>query len=131
MSAARQRLRDPLARARGLGSAKGGTQHWWVQRLTALALALLTPWFLWLMLELIGADQMTTRLMLAHPINASLMLAFVISLFWHAKLGVQVVIEDYVHAPGLEFAAQIAVNFLCAFGAIASLVAIGRIAFTA
>ena len=123
-------LRDPLARARGLGSAKGGTQHWWVQRVTAVALALLTPWFLWLAISLVGADHLTVRQTLAQPLTATLMLAFVISAFWHAKLGVQVVIEDYVHAPGLEFAAQIAVNFLCALGAIASIVAIGRIAFT-
>ena len=131
MSGSSSRLRDPLARARGLGSAKGGTHHWWVQRLTAVALALLTPWFLWLALSLVGADHMTVRLTLAQPVTATLMLAFVISAFWHAKLGLQVVIEDYVHAPGLEFAAQIAVNFLCALGAIASIVAIGRIAFTA
>ena len=123
-------LRDPLARARGLGSAKGGTHHWWVQRVTAVALALLTPWFLWLAISLVGADHLAVRQTLAQPLTATLMLAFVISAFWHAKLGVQVVIEDYVHAPGLEFAAQIAVNFLCALGAIASIVAIGRIAFT-
>ena len=123
-------LRDPLARARGLGSAKGGTHHWWVQRVTAVALALLTPWFLWLAISLVGVDHLAVRLTLAQPLTATLMLAFVISAFWHAKLGAQVVIEDYVHAPGLEFAAQIAVNFLCALGAIASIVAIGRIAFT-
>jgi succinate dehydrogenase / fumarate reductase membrane anchor subunit len=131
MSLSRSKLRDPLARARGMGSAKGGTDHWWVQRLTAVALALLTPWFLWLALGLVGADLMAVRLTLAQPLNATLMMAFVISLFWHAKLGVQVVIEDYVHSPGLEFAAQIAVKFLCVLGALASLVAIGRIAFTA
>jgi succinate dehydrogenase / fumarate reductase membrane anchor subunit len=102
-----------------------------VQRLTAVALALLTPWFVWLAVSLLGADHMTVRLTLAQPLTATLMLAFVIAAFWHAKLGVQVVIEDYVHAPGLEFAAQIAVNFLCALGAIASIVAIGRIAFAA
>jgi succinate dehydrogenase / fumarate reductase membrane anchor subunit len=131
VSGSSPRLRDPLARARGLGSAKGGTHHWWVQRLTAVALALLTPWFVWLAVSLLGADHMTVRLTLAQPLTATLMLAFVIAAFWHAKLGVQVVIEDYVHAPGLEFAAQIAVNFLCALGAIASIVAIGRIAFAA
>ena len=131
MSQSTSNLRDPLAHARGLGSARGGTHHWWVQRLTAVALALLTPWFLWLALSLLGADHLTMRLTLAQPLNAVLMTAWVVALFWHAKLGVQVVIEDYVHTPALEFAAQIAVNFLCALGAIASLVAIGRIAFTA
>jgi len=82
MSQSTSKLRDPLAHVRGLGSAKGGTHHWWVQRLTAVALALLTPWFLWLALRLLSADQMTMRLTLAQPLNATLMLAFVVALFW-------------------------------------------------
>lgn len=131
MSTNGQRLRDPLARVRGLGSAKGGTHHWWVQRVTAVALALLTPWFLWLAVSLAGADQAATRAALADPLHATLMLAWVISLFWHTKLGLQVVIEDYVHAPALEYSAQLAVNFACVLGALASIVALGRIVFTA
>lgn len=124
-------LRTPLGRVRGLGSARGGTHHWWLQRVTAVALALLTPWFLWLALTLAGADQATTRQTLAQPLHATLMLAWLVSLFWHAKLGLQVVIEDYVHAPALEYAAQLAVTFACVLGALASLVALGRIVFTA
>jgi succinate dehydrogenase / fumarate reductase, membrane anchor subunit len=123
-------LRHPLALARGLGSAKDGVGHWWVQRLTAMALLLLTPWFAWLVLGLIGADHFTVRQTLAQPLNASLLLAFVLSLFWHAQLGLQVVIEDYVHG-WLEIALQVAVKFAYAFGALASAIAIGRIAFTA
>lgn len=125
------RLRDPLAQARGLGSAKDGVHHWWLQRLTAIALALLSPWFVWLAVSLVGADRMTVRLTLAQPFTATLMVAFVIALFWHAKLGVQVVIEDYVHTRWLEVALQIAVSFACLLGAIASVVAIGRIVFAA
>ena len=124
-------LRDPLARVRGLGAARGGTHHWWVQRVTAVALALLTPWFLWLALTLAGADQATTRATLADPLHATLMLAWIVSMFWHAKLGLQVVIEDYAHAPALEYSAQLAVNFACTLGALASIVALGRIVFTA
>jgi succinate dehydrogenase / fumarate reductase, membrane anchor subunit len=131
MSQSTSKLRDPLARARGLGSARGGTQHWWVQRLTAIALALLTPWFLWLVFSLLHAEVATVRATLGTPFNATLLLAFVIALFWHARLGVQVVIEDYVHTPWLEFTAQIAVAFACAIGALASIVAIGRLAFAA
>ena len=123
-------LRHPLALARGLGSAKDGVGHWWVQRLTAMALLLLAPWFVWLVLGLIGADHFTIRQTLAQPFTASLLLAFVLSLFWHAQLGMQVVIEDYVHG-WLEIALQVAVKFAYAFGALASAIAVGRIAFTA
>ena len=123
-------FRHPLATARGLGSAKDGVGHWWIQRLTAMALLLLAPWFAWLVLGLVGADHFTIRQSLAQPLNASLLLAFVLSLFWHAQLGMQVVIEDYVHG-WLEIALQIAVKFAYAFGALASVIAIGRIAFTA
>ena len=123
-------LRDPLAIARGLGSAKDGTQHWWIQRLTAVALLLLTPWFVITVLGLIGADQSTTRLTLAQPLNATLLLAYVLSMFWHAQLGLQVVIEDYLHG-GTEIALQIIVKFATALGALASALAIGRIVFSA
>jgi succinate dehydrogenase / fumarate reductase, membrane anchor subunit len=131
VSQSTSKLRDPLARARGLGSARGGSHHWWVQRLTAVALALLTPWFIWLALSLLHADLITTRLTLAQPLNATLLLAFVIALFWHAKLGVQVVIEDYVTTHWLEITAQVLVSFACALGALASIVAIGRLVFSA
>lgn len=131
MSLSDSELRDPLARVRGLGSARGGTHHWWVQRVTAVALALLTPWFIWFVLSLLPADHLTLRLTLAQPLNVTLMLAFVIALFWHARLGLQVVIEDYIHTPWLEIAAQLAVTFACALGALASIVAIGRIALSA
>lgn len=123
-------LRNPLARAKGLGSAKDGTSHWWNQRLTAIALALLTPWFVIFAVGLLGADQATVRLAVAQPLTATLLAAFVLSLFWHAQLGLQVVVEDYVHG-WLEVALQIAIKFAYALAAIASLLAIGRIVFTA
>lgn len=123
-------LRDPLARARGLGSAKSGLQHWWVQRLTAVALMLLVPWFVFLALGLIGADQFTIRSVLAQPLNATLLLAFVFALFWHAQLGLQVVVEDYVHVAWLELALQIAIKFVYTLAALASAIAIGRLVFS-
>ncbi|MFH1600343.1 MAG: succinate dehydrogenase, hydrophobic membrane anchor protein [Pseudomonadota bacterium] len=123
-------LRNPLARAKGLGSAKDGTSHWWHQRLTAIALLLLSPWFVILMVGLIGDDQDTVRAVLAQPLTAALMTAFVLSLLWHARLGLQVVIEDYVHG-GAELLLQVIVKFVFAIAAIASLLAIGRIVFTA
>lgn len=129
MKAAGTNLRDPMAVARGLGSAKGGIQHWWLQRVTAIALAVLFPWFVWLALSLLGANLDEARSALAQPLTATLLLAFVIALFWHAKLGLQVVIEDYVHTHWQELALQIVVNFACFLGALAAIVAIGRIAF--
>jgi succinate dehydrogenase / fumarate reductase membrane anchor subunit len=123
-------LRDPLAIARGHGSAKDGVHHWWVQRLSSVALMLLVPWFVVFALNLVGADLATVRGAIAHPLQATLMLAFVWTLFWHLQLGLQVVLEDYVHG-ALELTLQVAVKFACALGAIAAAIAIGRIAFTA
>ena len=123
-------LRHPLATARGLGSAKGGTSHWWALRLSSVALLVLTPWFVIWALGMVGADQYTVRQSIARPVNASLMIAFVLSLFWHSQLGLQVVVEDYVHG-WKEWTLQVLVKFTCAIAAIASVVAIGRIVFTA
>jgi succinate dehydrogenase / fumarate reductase membrane anchor subunit len=123
-------LRDPLAVARGLGPAKEGIHHWWVLRLSSVALMLLTPWLLWFALGLVGADVVAVRSAIAMPLNAVLLIAFFATVFWHAQLGLQVVIEDYVHG-WLELALQVAVKFACALAALAAVVAIGRIAFTA
>lgn len=124
-------LRTPIARARGLGSGKTGTDHFWWQRVTAVALALLVPWLIGLLVSLVGADVATVREALARPWNAILMSAFVVALFWHARLGIQVVIEDYVHVRAAEIALHLANTFLCAVGALASLYAVARIALTA
>lgn len=129
MSASPGDLRTPLARARGLGSAKDGTEHWWLQRVTSVALALLTPWFVYMAFGLAGADQAHAREVLAQPFTASLLVAFVLTLFWHARLGLQVVVEDYVHVRWLELTLQLAIRFVYALAAIASVIAIGQIAF--
>lgn len=123
-------LRHPLARARGLGSARDGVGHWWAQRLTAMALALLTPWFVIFALRQSGAGSEAVRAAIAQPLNATLLSAFVLSVFWHARLGLQVVVEDYLHG-WLDLVLQVAIKFLFALAAIAALLAIGRIAFTA
>lgn len=122
-------MRTPVGRARGLGSAKEGVAHWTAQRLSAVALALLTPWFVWLVIDLVGADQAQAAARLGAPINATLMLAYVGALLWHAQLGLQVVIEDYVSNRGLELFSQVAVKLIFALAAVAALVAIGRLAF--
>ena len=122
------RYRTPLKQVRGLGSAKEGTQHFFVQRLTALALIVLACWFLYFVVSLMQADYLTASDAVAKPWNATLLIAFLVAMFWHAQLGVQVVIEDYVHSHGLVLAAQIAVRFLCILGALASVFAVVIIA---
>jgi len=121
-------LRTPLARARGLGSGKSGTDHFKWQRVTAIVLAILSPWLIGLLVAMVGADEFVVRETLARPLNAVLLTLFVICLFWHAKLGVQVVIEDYVHHRGAEIALLLLNLLACALGAIASLYAVARIA---
>ncbi|MCI4566491.1 succinate dehydrogenase, hydrophobic membrane anchor protein [Lysobacter sp. CFH 32150] len=121
-------LRTPIARARGLGSGKTGTEHFWIQRVTAVALALLVPWLIGLLVSMVGADLDSVRAAIARPWNAIFLSVFAVALFWHAKLGIQVVIEDYVHTRGTEITLHLANTFLCAVGALASLYAIGRIA---
>jgi succinate dehydrogenase / fumarate reductase membrane anchor subunit len=120
--------RTPISRARGLGSAKSGVGHFWWQRVTAILLALLVPWLVGTLVSFIGADLGTVQATLARPYNAILMAAFVVALFWHGKLGMQVVIEDYVHTRAWEIALQLLVTFTCVLGALASLYAIARIA---
>ncbi len=121
-------LQTPLKRARGLGSAKSGTAHFIAQRITAAALALLALWFLWLSLRLLHADFAAAHALVAQPLNAVLLVAFVTALFWHAQLGLQVVIEDYVHTPWLEVLLQLLVKFLALLGALACALAVVRIA---
>jgi len=121
-------FRTPLKRARGLGSGKTGTSHWWYQRVTAVLLVLLVPWLIGLLVSLVGAGFEAARHVVARPWDAIPLAAFVIAAFWHAKLGMQVVIEDYVHTRWVEVALQLLVTFLCVIAALASLYALGRIA---
>jgi len=123
-------LRNPLKTARGLGSAKDGTHHFIVQRVTAIALVFLTLYVLGLIVSWIGGDYASVRASVANPCNAVLLSAFVIAMFWHAKLGLQVIIEDYVHGL-LGTASQIAVVFVCVLAALARVLAIIRIALGA
>jgi len=121
-------LRTPISIARGLGSGKSGTGHWWWQRVTSIALLLLTPWLIGLLVSLVGADLETVRAAISRPTNAILLSAFVAVTFWHCQQGLQVVIEDYVHTRGTEITLQLLNILACTVGALASLYAIGRIA---
>jgi succinate dehydrogenase / fumarate reductase membrane anchor subunit len=103
-------MSNPLARARGLGSAKGGVQHWLAQRVTAVFLIFLVAWLVYAMIVLSDADFVTARAFIASPVNAALMIVLVIVLLYHAMLGLQVVIEDYVHHPATEITLQLLVR---------------------
>jgi succinate dehydrogenase / fumarate reductase membrane anchor subunit len=122
-------LRSSIARARGLGSAKEGVQHWWGQRLSAIALI---PLGLWLVAALVchaGADRAAIVQWLGSPFTLGALALTVIAAFYHAALGLQVVIEDYVHTKGAKFALVILIQF-AAFGlAAAAIVALLVVAF--
>ena len=120
-------FRSPLGTARGLGSAKSGTEHWMAQRLSSLAILPLTLWFVWSLMCMAGADYATFAAWLANPVVAILMSAFSIVLFYHAQLGLQVVIEDYVGG-GLRVASIVAVKLLAGLGAIACVVSVVLVA---
>ena len=105
-------LRTDLGRVRGLGSAKEGVHHWWMQRLTAIALVPLILWFVASLAGLAGAGHTETVEWLGSPLVAIAMILMVVATLYHAALGVQVVIEDYVHHEGLKFFWLIAVKFI-------------------
>jgi len=105
-------MRTDLGRVRGLGSAKEGVHHWWMQRLTAIALVPLILWFVASLAGLAGAGHTETVEWLGSPLVAIAMILMVVATLYHAALGVQVVIEDYVHHEGLKFFWLIAVKFI-------------------
>ena len=117
-------LRSPLGRVLGLGSARDGTGHWWTQRVTAVALLLLGSWFVVALLRIDGLTYLEVIRFVARPLNAVLLALLAITLSWHSFLGVQVVIEDYIHAPAAKLAWLLFSRFAHAFLAIASVYAI-------
>ena len=115
-------LKTPLGKVRGLGSAKDGTHHWWLQRLTAIAMVPLTIWLTLSLASMAGAGYEEYSAWFRSPLVALAMIAFVGIGFWHLKLGLQVVIEDYVHGEGRKITLLIINAFGCAiFAAIAFL----------
>jgi succinate dehydrogenase / fumarate reductase membrane anchor subunit len=122
-------LRSALGHARGLGSAKEGTNHWWLQRLTAIALVPLTMWLVASVIALSGFGHEAFVVWFGRPINATLMILFLGVAFHHAQLGMQVVIEDYVHSEKNKIFLLLINKFAAALFAISSLVAIIQIAY--
>jgi succinate dehydrogenase cytochrome b556 subunit/succinate dehydrogenase hydrophobic membrane anchor protein len=123
MASPHRNLRSDLGRVRGLGSAKEGVQHWWMQRVTAIALIPLSLWFVACIVFLLDVDRATAVDWLGSPVTLGLMSLFLIALVYHAVLGLQVVVEDYIHS----HAAKITLLLLIQFAGIA-LAAAGIIA---
>jgi succinate dehydrogenase / fumarate reductase membrane anchor subunit len=124
-------FRNPLGIARGLGSAKSGTGHWWAQRVTALALIPLSLWFAGSALQLVRADYVVVVVWLHTPWVAVLLSLFLATLLYHAYLGVQVVVEDYVHSEWRKITMLLIIKFACIlFGAAGVFTAL-RVAFGA
>ena len=122
-------LRTPLGRVLGLGSAKDGTSHWWTQRLTAVALVPLGLWFMVSLVGLAGADHAAMTAWIASPLNTSLVSLLVIVAAYHSELGLQVIIEDYVHSHALKVPTLILMKFAHVLAAVAGVFAILRMSF--
>jgi succinate dehydrogenase / fumarate reductase, membrane anchor subunit len=124
----RAAMRTPLGRAIGLGSAKEGVQHWWAQRLTAVALVPLVLWFAAALIGHIAADRTAVLAWLGAPVPAIAMVLLLVSGLYHMALGVQVVIEDYIHTEWVKLAALVLDRFAAFVLAIAGIFAVLRIA---
>ena len=121
-------MSTPLARARGLGSAKSGLHHWWHQRVSAVAMVGLVSWMVVLLLSLVEADYQTALNMLAHPVNATVVVLFVAVGLWHASLGLQVVLEDYVANEGVRLIVILAVKMAASVTAILAILSVLKVA---
>jgi succinate dehydrogenase / fumarate reductase, membrane anchor subunit len=119
--------RTPLSTVRGLGSAKSGTTHWWMQRVTAVALIPLSFWLIYFLGLSLSAPYQQAVTWLSTPFNSVCIVAWIIAAFYHAALGLQVVIEDYIAAEGPKIISIWAVNLAFLFLAIAALLAVFRI----
>ena len=118
------RMSSPLARAIGLGSAKEGVEHWWAQRVTALALVPLALWFVIAMIGLVGADRAAVIAWVKSPMPAVFLILLLVATFYHTALGLQVVIEDYVHGEGLRLGTLMVMRFLCIVLALRGVIAV-------
>lgn len=121
-------LRHPLERAHNHGSAGDGVGHWWAQRFSAIVLVLLTAWLVWALTALVGADHAAASALLGHPFHAAMAILFVAAGFYHGQLGVQVIIEDYVHQRAVEFVLLVAVKLLAVLGGLLAVIAILKLA---
>ena len=124
-------METPIARVRGLGSAKAGAHHWWLERLSSVALLVLSVWLIASIFRLPDLSYGTVREWLADPLAAVPMLLLVATTFWHSKMGMQVIIEDYVHEAGLKAFSIAVLNFFMVAAAGLAFFAVLKIAFGA
>ena len=122
-------FRTPLARVRGLGSAKSGTHHWWMQRLTAIALVPLSLWFVASLIVVVTAEHAVVIAWLHSPLVAILSCTLIVAVFYHGQLGLQVVLEDYIHSEWLKLASIVVMKLSSLLLAAACLFAVLSIAF--
>ena len=121
-------MQTPLAAVRGLGSAKSGLHHWWNQRMTAVAMVPLVIWMVSLCILMTGASYQDALAIASHPANATVLILFVAVGFWHAILGLQVIIEDYVAAEGLRLVLIVVIRMFAIALAALSILSILRVA---
>lgn len=122
-------MRTPLGTVTGLGSAKEGTLHFWHQRLTALANVPLTLFLVWFIVRVGGMDRAEIAQVLANPVISGLLVLTLISITWHMRLGLQVVIEDYVHGEGSKILLLVANSFFCIGVAALCVISILQLSF--
>lgn len=124
-------LKTPLARAKGLGAARGVVDGWIKLRLTAIANAIISIWFIWFLMQVIGASHAEFTSALADPRNAIMMILFIISVFVHAGLGCKEVVEDYFHVEWMKLSKLIGMYLVFFAGAVACVFSVLKIAFVA
>jgi succinate dehydrogenase / fumarate reductase membrane anchor subunit len=122
-------MENPLARAHGSGSAQEGTHHWWMQRLSSVLLIPLAAWLIYAGISLAAAGYPAAMEFISQPVNSGIAILTAWTIFYHAKLGLQVVVEDYVHTPWLEITLHLLIKLFALLGALVSTLAVLRITF--
>lgn len=122
-------MRTPLRNVTGLGASGDGTVHHWRQRVTALANIPLTLFLVWLITRLAGAERAEMVAMIGNPVVAALLLATIVSVTWHMHIGMQIVLEDYVHGEGAKIAVMIGNSFFCIGVAVLSAISVLMLGF--
>ncbi|MGB7206627.1 MAG: succinate dehydrogenase, hydrophobic membrane anchor protein [Anderseniella sp.] len=122
-------MRTPLGKVRGLGSARAGTEHFWQQRLTAIANIPLVLFLVWFCVTMVGKGRAELFTTIGNPLVALLLMLTIVSITWHMRLGMQVIIEDYVHGEGRKLICLLANTFFCLAVALMGLFAVFKFSF--